>query len=60
VQAADVSVWLLDEPFNALDAASQMALRFALETHLGEGGLVLAATHAPFGLKATRVLELGA
>jgi heme exporter protein A len=59
VLAADATLWLLDEPMNALDAASQMALRFALETHLGEGGLAIAATHVSLGLKGARVLELG-
>jgi heme exporter protein A len=43
-------VWLLDEPTSALDAASQAVLLELMRRHLAEGGLVVAATHAPLGL----------
>lgn len=38
-------VWVLDEPFNGLDAASAVRLRAAIATHLVDGGVVLCATH---------------
>jgi len=43
---------------NALDAPAQKALNEGLARHLAEGGLAIAATHAP--LDGARILELGA
>lgn len=43
-------VWLLDEPTSALDAASEKKLEQLMAEHLAEGGLIIAATHAPLGL----------
>jgi heme exporter protein A len=53
-------LWLLDEPTNALDGPAQAALRAALQRHLGAGGIVVAATHAPLDIAGARTLELGA
>ena len=58
VIAAKAPLWLLDEPLNALDAPAQKALNEGLARHLAEGGLAIAATHAP--LDGARILELGA
>ena len=52
-------LWLLDEPTTALDAASRQALVAVMQRHLDEGGLIVAATHAPLGLGAWRELRLG-
>ncbi len=38
-------LWLLDEPTSALDTASQEVLFAMLNTHLAEGGMLIAATH---------------
>ncbi len=51
-------VWLLDEPTNALDAASQETLRRLCAEHAATGGLVMIATHAETGIP-TRSLALG-
>jgi heme exporter protein A len=51
-------VWLLDEPTAALDAAGQSLLSVLMRDHLGRGGLVVAATHAPLGIEA-RKLQIG-
>lgn len=51
-------LWLLDEPTTALDAASQSVLAGMMAAHLGEGGMIIAATHAPLALPA-RELVLG-
>jgi heme exporter protein A len=51
-------IWLLDEPMSTLDAAAQDRLAALMATHLAEGGLILAATHGPLGLAATRELRL--
>lgn len=51
-------IWLLDEPMSTLDAAAQDRLAGLLRAHLAEGGLILAATHGPLGIAATRELCL--
>lgn len=53
-------LWLLDEPTVALDSAALVMLAGLMTAHLAEGGLIIAATHAPLGLAATRELRLGA
>src|SRR3954454_8751540 len=45
-------IWLLDEPTSALDAAGQMMFAALMREHLGRGGMIVAATHAPLGLPA--------
>jgi heme exporter protein A len=52
------SVWLLDEPTNALDAAAQAVFGTLMRDHLSSGGLIIAATHMPLGL-AARELRIG-
>ena len=52
-------IWLLDEPASTLDASAQDRLTDLMRAHLAEGGLILAATHAPIGLSATHELRLG-
>lgn len=51
-------VWILDEPLTALDAAGQGLLTSLIKNHLGCGGMVIAATHAPLGIDSLH-LELG-
>jgi heme exporter protein A len=51
-------IWLLDEPMSTLDAAAQDRLGGLMRTHLADGGLILAATHGPLCLAATRELRL--
>lgn len=53
-------LWLLDEPLTALDQAAQQRLHEILGEHLAEGGLIIAATHAPLDLEASRELRLEA
>jgi heme exporter protein A len=52
-------IWLLDEAAAALDQAAQTRLVDLMRAHLGGGGLILAATHAPLGLDSQE-LRLGA
>jgi heme exporter protein A len=56
---AERPLWLLDEPATALDAAAQKRLAEIMDTHLRQGGMIVAATHAPLGLTGTRELRLG-
>jgi heme exporter protein A len=53
-------LWLLDEPATALDAAAQVALAAIMRTHLKDGGILVAAVHAPLGLDGAQELRLGA
>jgi len=43
-------LWLLDEPFAALDAAGQALVAHLMARHCGAGGIIVAATHDPLGL----------
>jgi heme exporter protein A len=58
--AAGAPLWLLDEPTVGLDAASIAALEAALAAHRAGGGIVVAATHAPFLLPDAATLDLAA
>jgi heme exporter protein A len=51
-------VWLLDEPTAALDAAGQERLADLMRDHLRDGGIIVAATHAPLGLDKAQELRL--
>jgi heme exporter protein A len=52
-------VWLLDEPTASLDDAAQAALLTAVNGHLRQGGIVVAATHVPLAFQQGRSLSLG-
>jgi heme exporter protein A len=41
----DRPLWILDEPFNALDSAAVAQLRQLLAAHVGGGGMVVLTTH---------------
>jgi len=43
-------LWLLDEPFAALDTAGQTLVAQLMARHCGSGGIIIAATHDPLGL----------
>jgi heme exporter protein A len=51
-------LWLLDEPMTALDAASQTLLLAHMQSHLGEGGMIVAATHGALEVRNARQLAL--
>jgi heme exporter protein A len=53
-------VWLLDEPSVSLDAGARKILARAITSHIKAGGMVIAATHAPLGVKFAQNLKLGA
>ena len=50
-------LWLLDEPFAALDVDGKGLVARLIALHCGQGGIVLAATHEPLGL-GNAVLKL--
>ena len=58
VAASGASIWLLDEPANGLDSGSIAMLGTVMARHLGEGGIILAASHQPLPLAHPQELDL--
>jgi heme exporter protein A len=60
--SAEKPLWILDEPFTALDAASVERLARTITKQLQRGGMVMFTTHQEVALPGTtmRTLELGA
>jgi heme exporter protein A len=54
-----VPLWLLDEPFAALDAEGIERLGALLSDHAKGGGAIVFTTHQEPGIAATQTLELG-
>ncbi|MBM3561424.1 MAG: ATP-binding cassette domain-containing protein, partial [Alphaproteobacteria bacterium] len=55
----DAPLWLLDEPFTALDRANRSRVEALLDAHLNAGGSVVIATHQGFaGPHPTQVITL--
>ena len=52
------SLWILDEPFAALDASATSLLMQQLRSHLNNGGIVIAATHQEIDVGADRLDQL--
>lgn len=51
-------LWILDEPFAALDADAIAALTQSLERHLAAGGMLVYTTHQDVSLRAARSRRL--
>ncbi|MFA5665225.1 ATP-binding cassette domain-containing protein, partial [Castellaniella sp.] len=53
-------VWLLDEPFNALDTAAQDTLAQWINRHVHDGGAVLFSSHSgqPASLQLSRRMSM--
>ncbi|AGG34111.1 Heme exporter protein CcmA [beta proteobacterium CB] len=51
-------VWILDEPFNALDSHAAQELQGLIAEHLEGNGLVLLTSHQPLAIPGLRVLDL--
>ena len=56
------TLWILDEPFTALDTAALALVQSLIEEHLERGGIVVLTTHQEVAITAgtTRRVELGA
>ncbi|MGH6854220.1 MAG: heme ABC exporter ATP-binding protein CcmA [Aestuariivirga sp.] len=52
-------LWLLDEPGVGLDQAAQEKFSKVMAAHLGQGGLIIAATHVALGLAPQVRFDLG-
>jgi heme exporter protein A len=58
VISSGASLWLLDEPANALDTEGQERLALAMAKHRVSGGAILAASHQPIGLSEAKAVAL--
>lgn len=56
---APAGLWLLDEPYTALDTDGQRLVDGLIERHLSQGGAVLCATHQALGISRKTTLTLG-
>jgi len=56
------TLWLLDEPFNALDTHAVADMRQLIENHLEQGGMIALTTHQEVAIQAAdaQTLWLGA
>lgn len=54
----NASVWILDEPFTAIDALGVKNLETLIKNHASKGGLVILTTHQPLALADVRLVEL--
>jgi heme exporter protein A len=50
-------LWLLDEPYSAVDREGKDCIRQLIQRHCERGGIVVTATHEPLGLESAS-LEL--
>lgn len=58
--SASVPLWLLDEPFSALDSRGICVVVELIERHIGRGGAVAFTTHQDPGFAAAKVVDLDA
>ena len=59
--ANDARVWILDEPFTALDVAAVQLLQEVIQGHLDKGGMTVITTHQAVDMinEQTRTIRLG-
>lgn len=51
-------IWILDEPFTALDKNTIGVLCGYIKSHLARGGVIIVASHAVEGIEANQQIEL--
>ncbi|MDP1707930.1 MAG: cytochrome c biogenesis heme-transporting ATPase CcmA [Gammaproteobacteria bacterium] len=54
----DASLWILDEPFTALDTHGVMLVEQMLSRHLARGGLAAVSTHHPVTVAEVGIVRL--
>ncbi|MDP1924199.1 MAG: cytochrome c biogenesis heme-transporting ATPase CcmA [Thiobacillus sp.] len=52
------TLWLLDEPFNALDTRAVVDMRHIMESHLARGGMIALTTHQEVAIEAADIQTL--
>lgn len=55
---SSAAIWILDEPFTAIDRAGVRNLETLIQGHVSNGGLVVLTTHQPLALQNVRLIEL--
>ena len=55
---ADASLWVLDEPFTALDTHGVRLVELMLSRHLERGGLAVVSTHHPVTVAEVDIVRL--
>jgi len=55
---SDAKLWILDEPFAALDSQGVALVEDCMQKHLDGGGSVVLSTHQPVAMKAVRRYSL--
>lgn len=53
-------LWLLDEPFTALDKDAMRTIAALLEEHTAQGGIAIFTSHHPVDIAHARTLEISA
>jgi heme exporter protein A len=54
----ETRLWILDEPFTALDTAAITQVERILDRHVDAGGLLVLTSHQPVSLSNLRTLKL--
>lgn len=54
----DASLWILDEPFTALDTHGVMLVERMLSRHMERGGLAVVSTHHPVTVAEVNIVRL--
>ena len=57
---SDRPIWIVDEPTAGLDAQSSKMFTNLCQTFCNGGGILIAATHLPLGIKTEKTLEIKA
>ena len=55
---SDAALWLLDEPFTAIDLKGTALLESRLQAHCSSGGSVVFTSHQPTAMDGLQVLDL--
>jgi heme exporter protein A len=58
MQTRQARLWILDEPFNALDAKAVVELEGLIAEHLSAGGLLVLTSHQAVDIANVQILEL--
>ena len=58
LQLTEATLWILDEPFNALDVDAVAQLGRQIEAHVGGGGLAVITSHMELPIAPERVQSL--
>jgi heme exporter protein A len=60
VLSESLPLWLLDEPYAALDAAAGRLVEELIDGHVARGGIVVFTTHQDTRVRASQVIDLDA